>query len=84
MERNQLIQEVKGEYAHLASDETQQHFINTTSRITPDAYYENLLGMVIDEINEGTFDSFQSGRAIVEAVANNKQKWLSEWDERKL
>lgn len=78
--RKILIAEVKDQYASLASHETQQHFNQTTTDITPEAYYENLLGMVLGEIEEGTFDNFQSGKAIVDAVSKDKQKWLSGWD----
>ncbi len=84
MEREHLIAEVKREYERLASDESQQHFWQTTDRIAPDAYYENVLGMVIDEIGDGTFDSFRSGLEVVEAVANDKARCLSQWDERRL
>lgn len=79
MNRNKLIEQVKNEYAILASDESQQHFFQTTDSITPEAYYENLLNMVLTEIESGTFDSFHSGKEIMEAVANDKQKWLSGW-----
>jgi hypothetical protein len=84
MNRENLISQVKDLYAKLASDESQQHFTQTTQEITPEAYYENLLGMVIKEINMGTFDSFKSGQEIVDAVAKNKHKWLSEWDQNRL
>jgi len=77
MNRDKLIAQVKNEYARLAADETQQHFYQTTSDITPEAYYENLLNAVIEEISTGTFDGFHSGAEVVEAVANNKA-WLSE------
>lgn len=79
MTRNQLISGVKDEYARLAASENQQHFYQTTQSVTPDAYYENLLSMVIGEIERGTFDNFQNGNSIVEAVANDKHKWLSGW-----
>jgi hypothetical protein len=79
MNRNRLIAQVKAEYARLAEDESQQHFTQTTSNITADDYYGNLLNMVEKEIEAGTFDKFHSGIEIVEAVAANKQKWLSGW-----
>ncbi len=41
-------------------------------------YYENILGMVIKEINAGTFDSYGSGQEIINAVAKDKSKWLSD------
>ena len=80
MDRQQLIDEVKGLYASLAAQESQQHFHQTTSQITPDAYYENLLGQVIHEIQEGRFDRFQSGRSIVDAVSKDKEQWLPQWN----
>lgn len=79
MNRDKLIAQVKDEYARLASAETQQHFYQTASGLTPEAYYESLLNMVLSEISAGTFDSFHSGKEIMEAVANDKQKWLPQW-----
>ena len=84
MNREELISEVKVLYAKIASDDSQQHFIQTTTDLTPEAYYENILSMVIKEISAGTFDSFASGQGIVDAVANDKSKWLSDWEKNKL
>lgn len=81
MEREVLMQEVKGIYASLAQQETQQHFSQTGSTVNAEKYYEEILNMVLTEIAAGTFDRFQSGRAIVDAVAKDKQKWLSQWDD---
>ncbi|GLB29705.1 hypothetical protein LAD12857_16280 [Lacrimispora amygdalina] len=78
MNRDKLIAQVKNEYARIASMESQQHFHQTTTEITPEAYYENLLGKVINEINNGTFDNFKSGEEVVTAIANDKT-WLSGW-----
>lgn len=83
MNRDKLIAQVKSEYSRLADDESQQHFTQTTSNITADDYYGNLLSMVEREISNGTFDNFHSGLEIVEAVANNKHKWLSQWQKGK-
>ena len=83
MNREKLIFQVKDLYAKLASDESQQHFTQTTTDLTPEAYYENVLGMVIKEINAGTFDSYGSGQEIINAVANDKNKWLSDWKQNK-
>lgn len=83
MNRDELISQVKDHYAKLASDESQQHFSQTTTDLTPEAYYENILGMVIKEISVGTFDSFKSGQEIIDAVAKNKHKWLSDWEQNK-
>ena len=62
----------------IASSESQQHFHQTTTEITPEAYYEKLLSKVINEIDKGTFDNFKSGEEVVTAVANDKT-WLSDW-----
>lgn len=80
MDRETLIREVKDIYASLAANESQHHFVQTTTQITPEAYYEKLLNMALHEIDQGTFDRFQSGKAIMDAVAKNKHKWLSQWD----
>ena len=80
MTRDQLIAGVKDEYARLLASEDQQHFHQTTQGVTPQKYYENLLDMVTGEIERGTFDNFQNGNSIVEAVANDKHKWLSGWE----
>lgn len=79
MSREKLTAQVKNEYARLADESSQQHFSQTTSDIAADDYYGNLLSMVEKEISAGTFDSFHSGVEIVEAVANDKHKWLKEW-----
>jgi len=83
MKREKLIGQVKEAYAQLASDQSQQHFHLTSGNITPEAYYENILGMVLDEIGDGTFDGFHSGQEIVEAVANDKS-WLKDWEDYRL
>jgi len=78
MSRDKLIEEVKNQYASIASDESQQHFHQTTTEITPEAYYENLLNAVITEISRGTFDNCRSGSEVVNMVAADKTV-LSEW-----
>lgn len=80
MDREALMREVKGIYAGLSQQETQQYFSQTTSNMDPEQYYENILNMVLNEISAGTFDRFQSGRAVVDAVAKDKHRWLSQWD----
>lgn len=72
MDHEKLIAEVKNEYARLADAESQQHFNQTTTDISPEAYYENLLSKAITEINKGTFDNFKSGEEVVTAIANDK------------
>ena len=76
--RQNLINQVKEEYASIASQESQQHFHKTTTEITPEAYYEKLLGAVITEIENGTFDNCRSGAEIINKVAADKTI-LSEW-----
>lgn len=78
MNHDKLIAQVKDEYARIASSESQQHFNQTTTEVTPEAYYEKLLSKVINEIDKGTFDNFKSGEEVVTAVANDKT-WLSDW-----
>lgn len=78
MNRDVLIQQVKNEYANIASSESQQHFHQTTTDITPEAYYEKLLNAVIVEISKGTFDNCRSGPEIVNKVAADKSI-LSAW-----
>ena len=76
--RDKLINEIKNEYASIASSESQQHFNKTTIDITPEAYYEELLTAAISEIEKGTFDNCRSGREIVNIVAADKSV-LSGW-----
>lgn len=78
MNRDKLIQQVKEQYASIASSESQSHFHETTSEITAEAYYEKLLQAVITEISKGTFDNVQSGDEIINRVASDKSI-LSEW-----
>nr|WP_295681779.1 hypothetical protein [uncultured Lachnoclostridium sp.] len=78
MNRDNLIDQVKDEYAKIASYESRQNFIQSTTDLTPEAYYEKLLSKAVDEINKGTFDNFNSGEEVVSAIANDKA-WLSNW-----
>ncbi len=79
MNRQELIDQVKNEYASIASDASQQHFTQTTTNITPEAYYEKLLSAVIHEISKGTFDNCKTGSEIVNKVAADKSI-LSDWE----
>jgi len=72
MKRQELIDQVKEKYANIASSHSQQNFTQTTTELTPEAYYENLLSAVITEIQNGTFDNCQSGTEIVNKVAGDK------------
>lgn len=78
MKRNELIQQVKEKYASIASAESQNHFHQTTTEITAEAYYEKLLQAVVNEISNGTFDNVQSVDEIINKVAADKSV-LSDW-----
>jgi len=80
MRREELIAQVKEEYTSIASNETQQHFTQTTDEISSAAYYEKLLNLVIEEIENGKFDNCRSGSEIVNKVAADKTL-LSNWKE---
>lgn len=84
MDRETLMQEVKNIYASISQQKTQQYFSQANSNVNsvnPEKYYEDILNMVLNEISAGTFDRFQSGRAIIDAVSNDKHKWLPQWNE---
>ena len=72
MRRQDLISQVKEEYANIASASSQQHFHQTTTKLTPEGYYENLLNAVVSEIQKGTFDNCRTGTEIVNKVAADK------------
>ena len=78
MKRDGLIQQVKETYAGIASAESQQHFDDTTTGITAEAYYEKLLQSVINEISNGTFDNVRSADEVINKVAADKSI-LSDW-----
>ena len=78
MKRNELIQQVKEKYASIAFAESQNHFHQTTTEITAEAYYEKLLQAVVNEISNGTFDNVQSADEIINKVAADKSV-LSNW-----
>ena len=76
--RQNLIDQVKAEYANIASSASQQHFHQTTTKLTPEGYYEKLLQAVITKIEGGTFDNCRSGSEIVNKVAADKSI-LTDW-----
>jgi len=78
MTREQLIEEVKEEYENIRFSAEQQHFHNTASGITPEAYYGTLANAVIDEISKGKFDNCHSGKEIINKVKADKSL-LSQW-----
>ena len=77
--RDELISQVKEEYANISPNEAQQHFHQTTTGITPEAYYETLLNAVVTEIENGKFDNCRSGVEIINKVAVDKSL-LSSWE----
>jgi hypothetical protein len=77
MKRQELINQVKEGYASIASQKSQQNF-HKTGVETPEAYYERLLGAVITQIQNGTFDNARSGTEIINKVAADKSI-LSLW-----
>lgn len=73
--RQKLIAQVKEQYARLADRESRDSFVGNVGEVSPEAYYEALLSQVLTGIDDGRFDSFSSGREIVEAVARDHTKW---------
>ena len=78
MKREELIKQVEEEYTNIRFNEKQQHFHNTTTGITPEAYYGTLTRAVVNEIKKGRFDSCRSGKEIINKVAVDKTL-LPEW-----
>ena len=79
MNRQELIDQVKQEYAGIATNASQQHFDKTTTEITTEEYYKKLLSAIISEINKGTFDNCRTSSEVINKVAADKSI-LSEWD----
>ena len=75
MHRDKLIQEVKEEYARLAAGHSREDFIADSGSQSAERYFEQLLDSVIGAIEEGRFDRFVDGRQVMEAVANNRERW---------
>ena len=75
MHRDKLIQEVKEEYARLAAGHGREDFITDCNSQSAESYFEQLLDNVIGAIEEGKFDRFVDGRQVMEAVANNRERW---------
>ena len=75
MHRDKLIQEVKEEYARLAAGHSREDFIEDSGNQSSESYFERLLENVIRSIEAGKFDRFVSGRQVMEAVANNRERW---------
>lgn len=66
MDRNTLIAQVKSEYAAMS----------VTGGNRPAAFYESLQAQVVNAIEAGRFDGFESGRDIVAAVSGANRQWL--------
>ena len=81
MKRHLLISQVKEQYAGIAAHESQQHFHQTSTEMTSDAYYERLTEAVVAEIENGRFDSCRSGAEIINKVAADKSL-LPGWNEQ--
>ena len=75
MHRDKLIREVKEEYARLAAGHGREAFIGDCNSQSAESYFEQLLNEVIEAIEEGRFDRFINGRQVMEAVANNRERW---------
>ena len=78
MTREELIEQVREEYANFRFSSDQQHFHKTKSGITPEAYYGTLMQSVIEQIKKGKFDNCRSGKEIVNKVAASKSL-LPDW-----
>ncbi len=75
MNRDLLIQQVKGEYARLAGLQSQTHITDQSySSMSPEAYYEKALEKAIRDISAGKYDDCVSGFQVVEHIANHKTK----------
>lgn len=75
MDRELLIQQVKGEYARLAELESHGHITGPSySGVSPEAYYERTLEKAIRDISVGKYDDCISGLQVVERIANRKTK----------
>ena len=78
MKRQDLINQVKEEYAGIAAHQSQQHFHETNAGVSARDYYEELQNAVVHDINQGKFDTCRSGSEIVNKVAADKSI-LSQW-----
>ena len=70
--REQLVSQVREEYANIAAHQAQQHFHQTTTGITPHAYYQTLQNAVIEQILKGKFDNCRTGSEIIGKIAADK------------
>ena len=75
MHRDKLIREVKEEYSRLAAGHSRDDFIDEQGGQPAQAYFERLLDSVIHAVEQGRFDRFMNGRQVMEAVANNRERW---------
>jgi len=75
MHRDKLISEVKEEYARLAAGHSREDFIEDVNTQSAESYFEQLLDNVIEGIEDGRFDRFMNGRQVMEAVANDRERY---------
>ena len=75
MHRDKLIGEVKEEYDRLAAGQSWEDFIDDYS-LDAESDFEQLMQRVTQGIEEGRFDRFMNGRQIMEAVANDRERWV--------
>lgn len=75
MHREKLIHEVKEECARLAQGHSPGDFTQSCAAGSPQVYFEQLLQAVIGAIELGKFDRFMNGRQVMEAVANNGERF---------
>lgn len=75
MDRDQLIQQVKQEYARLADLSSHDNMMDQSdSGMSPESYYERALEKAIRDISAGKHDNCTSGLEVVEQIANHKTK----------
>lgn len=75
LNRDQLIQQVKSEYARLAEHASLKHVTDQSyGNVLPEVYYERTLQNAIRDISAGKYDDCSSGQQIVERIANRKTK----------
>ena len=75
MDRDQLILQVKSEYARLADLGSSATFTDQSdSGVSTETYFERSLEKAIADISAGKYDNCMSGLEVVEQIANHKTK----------
>jgi len=77
--RDNFIEQVTEIYQNISHSDSQNHFHQTTTGITPGNYYGSLQAAVTHEISQGKFDTCRDGMEIVNKVAKDKTL-LSNWE----